>query len=52
MNIEGSNNPALTEEDMEYICDSLCRWPYECSEEKLQEYCDQCRIVNKLEDKQ
>ena len=42
----------ITEEDMEYICDHICRWPYECTEEELEEQCKECRIAKKSEEKQ
>lgn len=35
----------MSEEDKEYICDHICRWPYECSgEEELAEHCKECPV--------
>lgn len=49
MSIEKPNKPVLTEEDLEYICDSVCRYPYiSTSEEELKKYCEGCVITKKL----
>ncbi len=38
----------ITEEDMEYICDQVCRWPYESQdEEEMQRHCEECPIGRK-----
>lgn len=51
MSIEKPNKPVLTEEDLEYICDSVCRYPYiSTSEEELKKYCEGCVITKKLKE--
>lgn len=42
------NKPVLTEEDLGYICDSVCRYPAMCTEEEMEKYCDECIITKKL----
>ena len=29
---------------MEHVCDHLCRFPGQCSEEELEEICAECRM--------
>ena len=51
MSIEKPNNPVFTEEDLEYICDSVCRYPYiSTSEEEMERYCEGCVITKKLKE--
>ena len=49
--VERLEEKQLTEEDMEYICDDLCKFPHEKSQEELDEICKRCRMARKLEDK-
>lgn len=48
MSIEKPNKPVLTEEDLEYICDSVCRYPAIRTESEMEKYCDECIITKKL----
>lgn len=53
MSIEKPNNPVFTEEDLEYICDSVCRYPYiSTSEEEMRKYCEGCVITKRLKEEE
>lgn len=40
----------VTEQDMEYLCDELCRHPRECKEQQeLDEICEKCPFAAKME---
>lgn len=35
----------LTDEELEYICDRICRWPHESQdEEEMEGHCKECPI--------
>jgi hypothetical protein len=34
----------ITTEMMEYVCDNLCRYPKECSEDELIDVCSECKM--------
>lgn len=49
--IERLEAKQLTEQDMEYICDELCKFPCALDEqEELDEKCKNCRIARKMEE--
>ena len=40
----------MTEEQKEYLCDNICRWPYECNnEDELADHCKDCPVGNEDE---
>lgn len=40
----------VTEQEMEYLCDELCRHPRECKEQQeLDEICEKCPFKAKME---
>lgn len=40
----------VTEQEMEYLCDELCRHPRECQEQQeLDEICAKCPFAAKME---
>ena len=40
----------MTEQEMEYLCDELCRHPRECKEQQeLDEICAKCPFAAKME---
>lgn len=41
---EDSDMEKITTEFAEYICDKLCKHPYECDQEELEEICAECRM--------
>lgn len=48
--IERLEEKQLTEQDMEYICDKLCKYPCVLQQEELDEKCKKCRMAQKMED--
>ena len=49
--VERLEEKQFSEQDMEYICDKLCKFPHLAEdEEKLHEICERCRMARKLED--